>query len=67
MDGFPGQLHNPITDHNDLVDVMPERLMRFVVSRIDSDVAADLTIGSSAPSRNAAGGRRWAAPHLESP
>lgn len=36
LDSFPEQLHNPITDHNDFVNVMPERLMNFVVACINS-------------------------------
>jgi len=36
LDGFPDQLHNPITDHNDFVNVMSKRLMNEVVSCINS-------------------------------
>jgi hypothetical protein len=35
VDGFPDQLHNPITDHNDFVNVMSRRLMSEVVSCIN--------------------------------
>ena len=37
LDTFPEQLHNPTTDHADFVNVMPERLMNFVVSCINRD------------------------------
>ncbi len=36
VDGFPDQLHNPITDHNDFVNVMSKRLMADVVNCINS-------------------------------
>jgi hypothetical protein len=36
VDGFPDQLHNPITDHNDFVNVMSKRLMTEVVNCINS-------------------------------
>jgi hypothetical protein len=36
LDGFPEQLHNPITDHNDFINVMPENLMAFAVDCINS-------------------------------
>ncbi|MFG3436010.1 DUF1996 domain-containing protein [Nonomuraea sp. NPDC047897] len=35
LDAFPEQLHNPITDHADFANVMPDRLMRFVVDCIN--------------------------------
>ncbi|MFG1942084.1 DUF1996 domain-containing protein [Nonomuraea sp. NPDC048826] len=35
LDAFPEQLHNPITDHGDFVNVMPERLMNTVVNCIN--------------------------------
>ncbi|WP_263008732.1 DUF1996 domain-containing protein [Nonomuraea phyllanthi] len=35
VDAFPEQKHNPITDHGDFVNVMPDRLMQFVVSCIN--------------------------------
>ncbi len=35
VDAFPEQLHNPITDHADFVNVMPERLMNNAVSCIN--------------------------------
>ncbi|WP_063780726.1 DUF1996 domain-containing protein [Nonomuraea sp. SBT364] len=35
VDAFPEQLHNPVTDHADFVNVMPDRLMSFVVSCIN--------------------------------
>ncbi|WP_113703745.1 DUF1996 domain-containing protein [Nonomuraea lactucae] len=35
LDAFPEQLHNPITDHADFANVMPNRLMRFVVDCIN--------------------------------
>ena len=36
LDSFPEQLHNPITDHGDFVNVMPRQLMRFAVFCINS-------------------------------
>ena len=36
LDGFPEQLHNPITDHNDFINVMPDDLMAFAVRCINS-------------------------------
>ncbi|GAA3653118.1 hypothetical protein GCM10022224_015140 [Nonomuraea antimicrobica] len=35
VDAFPEQKHNPITDHGDFANVMPDRLMQFVVSCIN--------------------------------
>ncbi|TXK44122.1 DUF1996 domain-containing protein [Nonomuraea sp. C10] len=35
LDAFPEQLHNPVTDHGDFVNVMPERLMSNVVNCIN--------------------------------
>jgi hypothetical protein len=35
VDAFPEQKHNPVTDHGDFVNVMPDRLMRTVVSCIN--------------------------------
>lgn len=35
VDAFPEQKHNPVTDHGDFVNVMPDRLMQFVVSCIN--------------------------------
>ncbi|MER6576120.1 DUF1996 domain-containing protein [Nonomuraea sp. NPDC001023] len=35
VDAFPEQKHNPVTDHADFANVMPERLMQFVVSCIN--------------------------------
>ncbi|WP_084962094.1 DUF1996 domain-containing protein [Thermoactinospora rubra] len=35
LDAFPEQKHNPITDHADFANVMPDRLMNFVVSCIN--------------------------------
>ncbi|MFE7816088.1 DUF1996 domain-containing protein [Streptomyces sp. NPDC057433] len=35
VDGFPEQLHKPITDHNDFINVMDERLMNKVVKCIN--------------------------------
>ncbi|WP_431916057.1 DUF1996 domain-containing protein [Nonomuraea jabiensis] len=35
VDAFPEQKHNPITDHADFANVMPDRLMQFVVSCIN--------------------------------
>ncbi|WP_250573534.1 DUF1996 domain-containing protein [Nonomuraea sediminis] len=32
VDAFPEQKHNPVTDHADFANVMPDRLMAFVVS-----------------------------------
>ncbi len=36
VDGFPDQLHNPITDHNDFVNVMSRSLMDEVVRCVNS-------------------------------
>ncbi|MFF8034074.1 DUF1996 domain-containing protein [Streptomyces sp. NPDC016626] len=36
VDGFPEQLHKPITDHNDFINVMEEDLMNRVVECINS-------------------------------
>jgi hypothetical protein len=36
VDGFPDQLHNPITDHNDFINVMSDRLMNHVVRCINT-------------------------------
>ncbi|MFJ7177618.1 DUF1996 domain-containing protein [Streptomyces massasporeus] len=36
VDGFPEQLHKPITDHNDFINVMDENLMNEVVQCINS-------------------------------
>ncbi|WP_431961976.1 DUF1996 domain-containing protein [Actinacidiphila sp. bgisy160] len=36
VDGFPEQLHKPITDHDDFINVMPDRLMRRAVYCINS-------------------------------
>ncbi|MYR43859.1 DUF1996 domain-containing protein [Streptomyces sp. SID5910] len=36
VDGFPEQLHKPITDHNDFINVMDENLMNKVVGCINS-------------------------------
>lgn len=35
VDAFPEQKHNPVTDHGDFVNVMPDRLMQTVVSCIN--------------------------------
>jgi hypothetical protein len=37
MDTFPEQLHKPITDHDDFMNVMSGRLMRVAVSCINSN------------------------------
>lgn len=36
LDAFPDEKHNPITDHGDFVNVMPQRLMNSVVGCINS-------------------------------
>ncbi|MFI5963599.1 DUF1996 domain-containing protein [Streptomyces asoensis] len=36
VDGFQGQQHNAVTDHNDFINVMSDRLMRQAVSCINS-------------------------------
>jgi hypothetical protein len=36
LDSFPEQLHNPLTDHGDFVNVMPDPLMARVVDCINS-------------------------------
>ncbi|MBF8192100.1 DUF1996 domain-containing protein [Nonomuraea sp. K274] len=35
LDAFPEQKHNPVTDHADFANVMPDRLMQTVVSCIN--------------------------------
>ena len=35
VDSFPEQLHNPLTDHGDFVNVMPDNLMAFAVQCIN--------------------------------
>ncbi|WP_344922333.1 DUF1996 domain-containing protein [Streptosporangium oxazolinicum] len=35
LDSFPEQRHNPVTDHGDFANVMPDRLMRLVVDCIN--------------------------------
>ncbi|MEV4529102.1 DUF1996 domain-containing protein [Streptosporangium sp. NPDC049304] len=35
LDAFPEQRHNPVTDHADFANVMPDRLMRFAVDCIN--------------------------------
>ncbi|WP_328338091.1 DUF1996 domain-containing protein [Streptomyces violaceus] len=41
VDGFPEQLHKPITDHNDFINVMDENLMNQVVQCINSGQECD--------------------------
>ena len=36
VDGFPDQLHDPMTDHNDFINVMSDGLMRQVVGCINT-------------------------------
>ncbi|MGH3759291.1 DUF1996 domain-containing protein [Actinophytocola sp.] len=36
LDAFPGELHSPITDHGDFINVMDEELMQEVVDTINS-------------------------------
>ncbi|WP_030664095.1 DUF1996 domain-containing protein [Streptomyces rimosus] len=36
VDSFPDQLHNPVTDHGDFINVMPQQLMRTAVDCINS-------------------------------
>ncbi|MFH9419316.1 DUF1996 domain-containing protein [Streptomyces sp. NPDC017529] len=36
VDSFPDQLHNPVTDHGDFINVMPRQLMRRAVDCINS-------------------------------
>ncbi|MFH8346434.1 DUF1996 domain-containing protein [Streptomyces sp. NPDC018045] len=36
VDSFPDQLHNPVTDHGDFINLMPRRLMRTAVECINS-------------------------------
>jgi hypothetical protein len=36
LDSFPEQKHNPITDHGDFANVMPERLMALAIDCINS-------------------------------
>ncbi|MFF3440537.1 DUF1996 domain-containing protein [Streptosporangium sp. NPDC002721] len=35
LDAFPEQRHNPVTDHADFANLMPDRLMRFAVDCIN--------------------------------
>lgn len=35
VDAFPEQLHEPVTDHSDFINVMPDKLMRKAVSCIN--------------------------------
>ncbi|WP_338898665.1 DUF1996 domain-containing protein [Streptomyces sp. TG1A-60] len=41
VDGFPEELHKPITDHNDFINVMDEGLMNQVVQCINSGQNCD--------------------------
>jgi hypothetical protein len=41
VDGFPEQLHKPITDHNDFINVMDEDLMNQVVQCVNSGADCD--------------------------
>jgi hypothetical protein len=41
LDGFPEQLHNPITDHNDFINVMPNSLMKAAVECINAGKKCD--------------------------
>ncbi|MEU7158799.1 DUF1996 domain-containing protein [Streptomyces chrestomyceticus] len=36
VDSFPDQLHNPVTDHGDFINLMPRRLMRTAVDCVNS-------------------------------
>jgi hypothetical protein len=36
VDGFPEELHAPINDHNDFIEVMPDQLQNQIVSCINS-------------------------------
>ncbi|MFF3274300.1 DUF1996 domain-containing protein [Streptomyces chrestomyceticus] len=36
VDSFPDQLHNPVTDHGDFINLMPQRLMRTAVDCVNS-------------------------------
>ncbi len=36
VDGFPEQMHRPITDHGDFVNVFDERLMNKMVTCINA-------------------------------
>jgi hypothetical protein len=49
VDGFPEQLHDPITDHNDFINVMPDQLMAFATQCINSGRNCEITTrGTSA-------------------
>ncbi|MGH3937583.1 MAG: DUF1996 domain-containing protein, partial [Pseudonocardiaceae bacterium] len=39
LDSFPEQQHNPITDHADFMNMMPDELMDLVVNCINNDQA----------------------------
>ncbi|CAM5407466.1 DUF1996 domain-containing protein [Streptomyces fumanus] len=41
VDGFPEQLHKPVTDHNDFINVMDEELMDEVVRCVNSGADCD--------------------------
>ena len=36
LDSFPQELHKPITDHGDFVNVIPDRLMNQIVRCINT-------------------------------
>ncbi|MER6351695.1 DUF1996 domain-containing protein [Streptomyces sp. NPDC001634] len=55
VDGFPEQLHKPITDHDDFINVMTDELMSQVVDCINTGRqcggnAGDRSQGTAAPS-----------------
>jgi hypothetical protein len=41
VDGFPEQLHKPVTDHNDFINVMTDGLMAFATECINSGRTCD--------------------------
>jgi hypothetical protein len=60
LDAFPEQKHNPLTDHADFANVMPDGLMRLAVDCINTgrDCDADGTLGA----RPGPGGQTQASP-----
>ncbi|WP_067042409.1 DUF1996 domain-containing protein [Streptomyces sp. FXJ1.172] len=48
IDSFPGQLHKPVTDHGDFINLFDEGLMREMVDCINSGRVCDPGAGGSA-------------------
>ncbi|NJC85500.1 DUF1996 domain-containing protein [Planosporangium mesophilum] len=58
LDSFPEQKHNPLTDHADFTNLMPDALMRLAVDCINAGRSCD----AAGPVGAAAGGGHSAAP-----